>query len=43
MTNTLTDQLALEEELQTKAGRTHDYNEGVDAFLNKRKPTFKGQ
>lgn len=43
MTNTLTDQLALEEELQTKAGRTHDYNEGVDAFLNKRNPNFKGK
>lgn len=42
MTNTLAEQLSLEEQLQTKAGRTHDYNEGVDAFLNKRKPEFKG-
>ena len=43
MNNNLTAQLMLEEELQTKAGRTHDYNEGVDAFLNKRKPVFKGK
>ena len=43
MNNDLTAQLMLEEELQTKAGRTHDYNEGVDAFLNKRKPVFKGK
>lgn len=42
MCNDLTAQLSLEEQLQTKAGRTHDYNEGVEAFLNKRKPEFKG-
>lgn len=43
MHNDLTAQLMLEEQLQTKAGRTQDYNEGVDAFLNKRKPLFKGE
>lgn len=39
----LTTQLATEEELQTAAGSTHDYNEGVAAFLEKRKPEFKGE
>lgn len=43
MTNDLDDQLDLEEELQTKAGQTHDYNEGVTAFLEKRKPEFVGK
>ncbi|HEY9226035.1 MAG TPA: enoyl-CoA hydratase-related protein, partial [Gemmatimonadaceae bacterium] len=36
-------QLDLEEELQREAGRTDDYVEGVNAFLEKRKPVFKGQ
>jgi len=43
MMNDLGSQLALEEQLQTKAGTTHDYNEGVAAFLEKRKPEFKGE
>jgi len=43
MTNDLTSQLALEDELQTAAGKTYDYNEGVAAFLEKRKPNFKGE
>ena len=43
ITNDLTAQLAMEEALQTAAGKTYDYNEGVAAFLEKRKPKFKGE
>lgn len=39
----LNTQLDLEEELQAEAGSTYDYNEGVQAFLEKRKPVFKGK
>lgn len=42
-TNDLTKQLAVEEELQTLAGQSYDFNEGVAAFLEKRKPVFKGK
>ncbi|MGD1848548.1 MAG: enoyl-CoA hydratase [Salibacteraceae bacterium] len=43
MHHNLGQQLDLEEELQTIAGNTHDYNEGVNAFLDKRKPDFQGR
>ncbi len=39
----LDSQLEYEEELQREAGRTHDYGEGVRAFLEKRKPQFTGR
>lgn len=36
-------QLAIEEQLQSSAGETEDYREGVRAFLEKRKPIFTGK
>lgn len=41
-TNDLSTQLDLERDLQTIAGQTHDYAEGVSAFLEKRKPEYRG-
>lgn len=38
-----TAQLATEDALQTAASETHDYREGVAAFLEKRKPVFIGK
>ncbi len=43
MTNTLEDQLALESKLQIEAAQSEDYAEGVAAFIEKRKPEFKGK
>lgn len=42
LSNTLEQQLALESDLQIEASSTNDYNEGVTAFVEKRKPEFKG-
>jgi 2-(1,2-epoxy-1,2-dihydrophenyl)acetyl-CoA isomerase len=41
--NNLEEQLELEADLQTEAGNTRDYHEGVQAFLDKRKPEFEGK
>jgi len=41
--NNYEDQLHDEEILQERAGKTQDYKEGIQAFLEKRKPIFKGE
>jgi 2-(1,2-epoxy-1,2-dihydrophenyl)acetyl-CoA isomerase len=42
-TKTLDEQLDMERDFQQAACQTSDYQEGVDAFLNKRKPHFTGK
>ncbi len=42
-TSTLEEMLEYEAYCQEIAGSTHDYKEGVNAFLQKRKPEFKGK
>ena len=41
--NTFENQLQQEQITQAEAGQTDDYNEGVKAFLEKRKAVFKGK
>ncbi len=42
-TNSLESQLSLENEVQQRAGQTYDFTEGAKAFIEKRKPVFKGE
>ncbi|HEX9979694.1 MAG TPA: enoyl-CoA hydratase-related protein [Flavobacterium sp.] len=42
MINNLQEQLALESDLQIDASSSYDYQEGVNAFMEKRTPEFKG-
>ena len=39
----LEEQLKMESDLQIEASESHDYNEGVTAFVEKRAPKFQGK
>ena len=43
LSNSLEEQLLVETKLQIEASETADYFEGVAAFIEKRKPEFKGE
>ena len=43
MENDLDSQLEMEGKYQIEASESADYEEGVNAFLEKRKPEFKGK
>jgi 2-(1,2-epoxy-1,2-dihydrophenyl)acetyl-CoA isomerase len=43
LSNNMDTQLSLEDKLQQEAALSYDYREGIDAFINKRNPEFKGE
>ena len=43
LVNNLQEQLALESKYQIEAAQTEDYSEGVNSFVEKRKPNFQGK
>ena len=41
--STWEEQLSIEDKYQQKAAATYDYTEGINSFLERRKPEFKGK
>ena len=43
LSNTFQEQISLEAKVQTQLAETEDFKEGINAFVEKRKPTYKGR